>query len=560
LAGSISPNDYFLIERTDDDTVSDISADLIVPFGGTTGSSGLSNSGEHLILARFDGTSTTTIDEINKCNKWCFNGDTNKKHTMERYDPAAPGTDWSNWGSNIDIIRNGKDKNGTDINGTPKQKNSFSYLVNKGNEIDGSVTLQKEKSPYVITKQNFKIWPGGVLNIEPGVVIKFKNDAGIIADGNIVAEGSESDPIVFTSFADDSYGGDTNGDGLCDPDNVSETATCPQEGMWFGVELSGASTSSSFDHTVFRYGGKWYNGQQQKRANLYINGASPKISNSVFEYSKRYGLYLSNASSNVSNSIFRNNNYSSGKDRSSCGLYGVGGAPSVQDNVFENNIQGLCFSSSDANIKGNVFTGNTYRAFTYAGVSGGSISGNSGTSNAQNGIIIYGLIAGDNSTTTLQKNNMPYLINTSDIEVSASSTLIISPGVVLKFKDRRMNIFGNLRVNGESGNKVLFTSIYDDSDGNDALNDGESLGRINGDQGVYMKDGSSSIISNAEFKFMKKALVYENSPINLSDVSFSGNDYSIYATGASTTVYRADDVVFVGDTNTSTSTIPLIVP
>ena len=63
LSGKIAANDYYLIERTDDSTVSDIAADLVAPFGGN----GLGNSGEHLILKDNAGN---IIDELNSSGGW----------------------------------------------------------------------------------------------------------------------------------------------------------------------------------------------------------------------------------------------------------------------------------------------------------------------------------------------------------------------------------------------------------------------------------------------------------------------------------------------------------
>ena len=51
LSGTIPAGGYFLIERTDDSTVPNVSADLVTPFG-----SGLSNSGEVLILINASGS------------------------------------------------------------------------------------------------------------------------------------------------------------------------------------------------------------------------------------------------------------------------------------------------------------------------------------------------------------------------------------------------------------------------------------------------------------------------------------------------------------------------
>ncbi len=47
---------------------------------------------------------------------------------------------------------------------------------------------------------------GAQLTIEPGVVVKFTSNAGIIVYGNFVAEGTEAAPIVFTSSENDQPG------------------------------------------------------------------------------------------------------------------------------------------------------------------------------------------------------------------------------------------------------------------------------------------------------------------------------------------------------------------
>ena len=122
LSGVIPAFGYYLIERSTDDAVSDVSADWVGSFG-----TGLSNNGEVLTLTNALGE---VIDAANGDGGPWPAGTASSGPitytTMERIDPAAPDTD-ANWASNNGIIRNGRDANGNPINGTPKARNSASH-------------------------------------------------------------------------------------------------------------------------------------------------------------------------------------------------------------------------------------------------------------------------------------------------------------------------------------------------------------------------------------------------------------------------------------------------
>jgi len=110
LKGKIAPQDYYLIERGDDSTVSDIKADI---FGLFTGR-GLSNEGEHIVLKDKFGK---VIDEVAAAYGWPAGDDQEEKNSMERDKNG-------NWKNNNEIVINGKDAEGNKIFGTPKAKNS----------------------------------------------------------------------------------------------------------------------------------------------------------------------------------------------------------------------------------------------------------------------------------------------------------------------------------------------------------------------------------------------------------------------------------------------------
>jgi PKD repeat protein len=89
LSGVIAANGYFLIERTDDESVPGVAADLIVPFGN-----GLSNSGE---ILRLRDASGAVLDTVDGSGGWVgIGGDNATKDTAQRTEqgwitaPATP--------------------------------------------------------------------------------------------------------------------------------------------------------------------------------------------------------------------------------------------------------------------------------------------------------------------------------------------------------------------------------------------------------------------------------------------------------------------------------------
>jgi len=117
LTGTISAGAYYLVERTDDGTISDIPADLYGSFGG----SGLKNlpTGEDLSLRDSGGI---IMDSVLCAGGW-FAGDSASKATMERKSSEVSG-EVTDWATNDGSVTTGTDAAGNPIQGTPKFKNS----------------------------------------------------------------------------------------------------------------------------------------------------------------------------------------------------------------------------------------------------------------------------------------------------------------------------------------------------------------------------------------------------------------------------------------------------
>ncbi len=210
----------------------------------------------------------------------------------------------------------------------------------------GSVFINYDEIPF----WSIVVPEGIILTIEPGTIIKsVYSTSGLIIEGTLIAEGTSEEPIVFTSFYDDEYGGDTNGDGdkaeYCrtkDPDD-NTYPNCPRAGFWGQIVFTPTSTDSSLNYVIIRYGGKkWgqsYNYQPDYV--LKVENTDLAIANSRFE-NNTSGLYLENSSSQITNSTFCDHQWSQPFSYFiSTGIWLVSSNPTIDISTFSNNKLGI---------------------------------------------------------------------------------------------------------------------------------------------------------------------------------------------------------------------------
>jgi len=117
-------------------------------------------------------------------------------------------------------------------------------------EVAGAITSDAvwdpSGNPYVLT-DDVTVEKDVTLTLSPGVVVKANSPAWeLIVSGTLVANGTREQPIVLTSYKDDSAHGDTNGDG---------SATSPAFGDWVGVGFTASSPGGIGDFVEIRYAG-----------------------------------------------------------------------------------------------------------------------------------------------------------------------------------------------------------------------------------------------------------------------------------------------------------------
>ncbi len=442
LSDTIQPQSYFLLERKDDATVSDVAADLI--YGNDGPDWALNNNGEILVLSRLSSAgseqATTTIDQTPNCDAhWssCGGKDAGVYPTMERMDMEVSGADSANWGTANGAVKNGLDSAGAALTATPRARNSLHYLIAQGTTLSADRILKKSFGTYIIrNNENFTVPSGRTLTIEPGVTVKIGSESGLIIKGTLKSDGTSNDNILWTSL-----------------DTPAQS--------WKNIRISSGSAGSSVSYSRFEYGGRFFSDTEgEERAALSIVGNSTPVSHSVFQNSFSAGLRLTSSDSSVSANTFSVGTTTA----NNIGLYATGGgAPTISGNTFSRNYTGL-YTTGAGNITNNVFENNIDYP-VYSPSNAASFSGNSGSGNGTNGIALAGNIATAGATTTLSANALPYITRAPDNAViPAGAGVIMETGAKLVGANSNNSEFivnGTLKLEGASKDSIIFTSLAD---------------------------------------------------------------------------------------------------
>ncbi len=194
---------------------------------------------------------------------------------------------------------------------------------------------------YVVNNCDLVINAGATLTIQPGVIVKFwgiapgyasaTGSVAVIVDGTLNAAGTESQPVVFTSYADDAHGGNTNGDG----------ASSGVAGDWYGIVYRPGG-GGSLDHFFVGYAGSgvFNNTLGYGRSQIDLRSSSPPInlSNGTVTNGLTKGIYLEGAGiTPVIESVLVANNKQTNSTGSAVYQYNINMQPSYAKLTFSGN-------------------------------------------------------------------------------------------------------------------------------------------------------------------------------------------------------------------------------
>ena len=376
------------------------------------------------------------------------------------------------------------------------------YFLNSGNGSNGiyilegnlnvSTTVHKKdvgdiyNVAYIV--DNLTIGENAVLSLDPGVVIKFRDyNSYIVVNGALVADGLMEEPIVFTSFKDDSKGGDTNGDG---------NTTIPGRNDWRFVKFNSSAQEGQnlLQNCVLNYGGRstsWSTGKN--RSVVIVSNSYANIDSCSIEHCQNTAL----------------------------GIFGSSD-PDVTNNVITNVGEVPVILSMFANP---VFADNKISNIGLRAI------GVAEETYALDGTVPQRNFAGI--------NNITYYIY-RDCTVNEGTTITIPAGTVFKSNNQtKFTVDGALEVNGTSENPVVFTDYRDDAYGNpsDTNDDGTlTAPTIGSYPAIIYSDVSLDALSGVEntiFRYHSSGIRLEQASPDIQNNLFNYCDWGVTLKGVS---------------------------
>jgi hypothetical protein len=304
---------------------------------------------------------------------------------------------------------------------------------------DGSGGPLVSGTVYVVTG-SITVPAGETLTIPSDVIVKFHQTRSFTVDGTLTVTGTASEPVAFTAFTDDDWGGDSNGDG---PSSGSRN-------YWKGLSFSSTASASTIENAVVRWSGEGFWG----------------------------ALDITDADITVTDCSFLQNG------QSAIDLNGSGARPTVTGCSFVDNSGYVCTAMP---------------LEAAAGFTGCTASGNGG-----NHLNITSPSPTADLTLTADNCVGGALRLVGSPTIAAGITLTLDEGVVIKMQNGGMvmNVEGTLLVEATPDNPVVFTAYHDDEYGGDTNGDGASSGWLNYWSGItFASTSGDSVLEHAVVRY-----------------------------------------------------------
>jgi len=204
---------------------------------------------------------------------------------------------------------------------------SFTQATEVRGNIASNTTWTTTENPYIVS-DDIMVESWVTLTVNPGVIVKFDSGKWMQVSGTLIACGTSSEPIVFTS-----------------------NSSTPTAGDWGHIRFTDSSIDAVFDTngnyiggSILQYCQITYGGGGSVRGAVQIENSSPFIDNCDIHHNASAGISADYATGLRINRSNIHDNTNSGSE-TGCGIRVYGGTVNITDNTIINNN---CTSGNEA--------------------------------------------------------------------------------------------------------------------------------------------------------------------------------------------------------------------
>lgn len=485
LEGKISANGFYLLERTNDDPVLNVTADQVYT-GVLKNRQNQDDPGQELKLFDKD---NIEIDSV----RTLYSGDNDTNRTSERVSAWSPSLFKNNWQDYKGEGGEAIDAKGDKIYGTPNMLNSVvgAYPLNNS-ALDGmslistNTVFLKSRGPYIADGSVEVV--GVKVLIEPGASFEFSSFGMLrINDGGeLITKGTKDEKIIIKSS-------NSNGTALYFVGAKGEFENMEISGGKIAINNSIIKISDSVikdgingllvlqDNSEFDISDSEFSGNAMRASDyggeaILVKQSKGNIKNNVIKNNRNHGIYIDSLSGALD---------ISGNDFS-------GSATPVATNGFIN------FEPNSLNVEDNTFNGSVTE------------------------LLVYNPFINDGQTAIIS-DKVSYVLydrakgsdwyKVGDPEIKLGGTLNIDPGAVIKFNNNSLlKVFGRLEAVSVLERPIIFKWQWDYASYDDITSNIEGtlmLSELNEADYIQLYDSSEAVIENVIIR-RKVIDVYNN--------------------------------------------------